>query len=82
MKVPSRHWPKPQTPGGGTNALACAAGSARCGAFRFANITDVQCGYKGLPHGQNRERAGKWAARLTAWLLGVTCGLRWAEVAP
>ena len=60
--------------------------------YRFANTADAMWGYQGLYHGQNWEWAGKWAARaddllswaparLTAWLLAVTCGLRWAEVA-
>jgi len=56
-------------------------------AYRFANTADAMWGYKGIYKGQNWEWAGKWAARvddvlnwlparLTGFLLALTCGVR------
>ena len=39
--------------------------------YRFANTADAMWGYRGLRHGVNWERAGKWAARaddVLSWL--------------
>jgi len=55
--------------------------------YRFANTADAMWGYPGIYQSQNWEWAGKWAARaddvlnwlparLTGWLLALTCGVK------